>query len=129
MRGILVMVTKINDDGEPTDHPVVTPMDLNANVYHGDEAMAPGYGCTPDQALDHVKGHERANVEFDMDSASSADEDDADTVAANQRKLVDIDAMAWPDARNGDGHLALDSVWCLGLDEEGIEYRFMPISA
>jgi hypothetical protein len=129
MRGILVMITNITDDGEPTDHPVVTPMDLNANVDLGDEAAPPRFGCTPDEALDHVKGHERANVEFDMDCAESQGDVDAGTIAANQRKLADIDALAWPEAPNGEGHLALDSVWCLGLAEEGIEYRFMPITA
>ena len=129
MRGILVMITNVDDDGEPTPNPVVTPMNLNANTYVEDEPAQARFDCTPDEALAHVKGHERANVEFDMEYRPSQDDEDAATVADNQRKLADIDALAWPDAPNADGHLALDSVWCLGLSEEGIEYRFMPISA
>lgn len=129
MRGILVMITNITDDGEPTPNPVVTPMNLNANVYVEDEPATARFDCTPDEALAHVKAHERANVGFDMDCAESQGDVDADAAADNQRKLTEIDALAWPDVPNGDGHLALDSVWCLGLSEEGIEYRFMPVTA
>ena len=121
MRGILLLIS--HEDAEGGESRLsTTPMDLLADT----DAEQPRYDTTLEEALEHLKGHERANIQFDLDSA--AGEAEAGEVTMLRQNLAEVDALTWPSQPNAQGHYALDSVWCMGLEEDGMQYRFVPIS-
>lgn len=118
MRGILILLAPADEEKGETSPSFSVMRDVNCA---DDE---PRCETTLEAALARVKGHERANVQFDMDC-----DDDAEFANDNHRKLTQIETLAWPSQPNALGHYALDSIWGLGLAEDGLEYRFVPIAA
>lgn len=120
MRGLLILVT-IADGADHDLGTSFTPL----NLLEGSDGGFQRFETTKDEALSHLKGLERTNVHFDMDAGEG--EIDATEDAMHKANLVAIDALAWPSEPNAEGHYALDSVWALGLDEDGMQYRFVPM--
>lgn len=117
MRGILVMITNVDEDGNRARHENVTPVDMAAG-----KGSPPRFGCSAEEALDRVKEMQRADVEFDMGGAGPQE------AAVLRGTIVTIEALEWPAQPTGQGHYTLESAYSGGLGDDGVEYRFLPIS-
>jgi len=107
IHGMLIAVGLIDDEGNDRDTPQITVIEEQ---------------ITKDAALGEVKQLERNDINLDLRDC------DADTREDLQARLSSVDALAWPDVANDDGHFAIDSVSHLGISEDGFEYRFIPIT-
>lgn len=105
--GLLISVSRFDAEGNECETPQIEV--LQAQI--GKEA-----------ALDEVKKAERADIHFDLMSA----EDDERPIY--EARLAEVEKLEWPLRTNADGQWAIGSVNQLGLDEDGFEYRFVPVT-
>lgn len=75
---------------------------------------------TPAQALEHVLAAERREIEFDRSTADATDRLHYDGL------LAQLDTAAW--STDASGNLFIPSIWDGGIEEEGTEWRFLPVS-
>lgn len=121
----------INPDGESDEADKLAQFELSdsetlyvdINRLRIDASLCPPGGVTPSRALQIVKEHEAVNVAFDLAYA------EADEIASWQKfaqeALEEIANLEWGQP-NDIGELRLNSVWSGGLNEGGIQYRFVP---
>jgi len=93
---------------------------LAGDASPGEEVEVALANVTPAQALEHVLAAERREIEFDRSTADAVDRLHYDGL------LSQLGLATW--SKDASGTLFLPSIWDGGIDEEGTEWRFIPVS-
>lgn len=101
-------------------------MCINAPGEEGEDRIGiEAVDVTAEQALQHVRSAELHNIGFDRQFA--VNDNDIESISHFDKLESEAKTLAWPEAVNENGQFVLPSTWAGGLDDDGMEWRFVPV--